>query len=233
MKAHLADIHWEVLANAEQVATEAANRVARAARAVIATHNRFKLVLAGGTTPARAYQHLRALRTDWSSWAIYFGDERCLPVGHANRNSTMAYQSWLSHIPIAEANVHTIPAELGPDAGARAYASVVKTQLPFDMVLLGLGEDGHTASLFPGVNYPERELVHAVHRAPKPPPERITLSTTCLSKARSLLVLVTGARKRIAVQRWQAGEALPIARLQPAGGLTVLMDTAVAGARAI
>jgi 6-phosphogluconolactonase len=233
MKRHHADIHWEVLANAEQVAAEAANRIEQAAREAIATRNRFKLVLAGGRTPALTYRHLPEACTDWSSWAIYFGDERCLPPGHLDRNTTMAYQAWLADIPIAEANIHSIPAELGPDAGARAYVSVIETQLPFDMVLLGLGEDGHTASLFPGVKYPERELVHAVHQAPKPPPERITLSAACLSATRSLLVLVTGEMKRTAVQRWQAGEALPIARLRPACGMTVLMDAAAAGARAI
>ena len=144
----------------------------------------------------------------------------------------MAYQAWLAHIPIAEANIHTIPAELGPDAGAGAYASVVKDQLPFDMVLLGLGEDGHTASLFPGAKYPERELVHAVHQAPKPPLERITLSAACLSETRVLVVLVTGEAKRAAVRRWRAGEALPIARLRPTCGLTVLMDAA-AGAPSV
>lgn len=231
MESHQTEIHWEVLANAEGVAAEAAHRVERAAREAIAAHNRFKLVLAGGTTPGRAYRRLRGVRTDWSRWAIYFGDERCLPRGHPDRNATMAYQAWLAHIPIAEANIHTIPAELGPDAGARAYASVVKDQFPFDMVLLGLGEDGHTASLFPGAKHSERELVHAVHQAPKPPPERITLSAACLSETRALLVLVTGEAKRAAVQRWRVGEALPIARVHPTRGrLTVLMDAAAVGA---
>lgn len=222
-------IHWEVLASAQDIAAEAAERILAAARRAIATHNRFKLVLAGGTTPEYAYRKLREARVDWSRWVIYFGDERCLPCGHPDCNATMAHQAWLAHVPIADANIHPIRTELGPDAGARAYASVIEGQLPFDMVLLGLGEDGHTASLFPGAKYPGGELVHAVYHAPKPPPERITLSAACLSKTRALLVLVAGEAKRMAVQSWQAGQALPIARLRPSCGLTVLLDAAAAG----
>lgn len=223
------DIRWEVLANAEDVAAEAARRILGVAQQAIATHHRFKLVLAGGRTPQHAYRSLRKASADWSRWAIYFGDERCLPRAHPERNATMAHQAWLDHVPIADSNIHPIPAELGADAGARAYTSVIESQLPFDMVLLGLGEDGHTASLFPGANYPEHELVHAVHQAPKPPPERISLSAACLSETRALLVLVTGETKRMAVQGWQAGLALPIARLHPHRGLTVLLDAAAAG----
>lgn len=229
MESHQTEIHWEVLAHAEQVAARAAQRIECAAREAIAARNRFKLVLAGGTTPMRTYRYLRQAHTEWSSWSIYFGDERCLPRGHPDRNATMAHQTWLAHIPIPEANIHAIPAEWGPDAGARAYGSVVRDGLPFDMVLLGLGEDGHTASLFPGAKHSEHALVHAVHQAPKPPPERITLSAACLSETRALLVLVTGEAKRGAVQRWRAGEALPVAQLRPRCGLTVLMDAAAAG----
>ncbi|MGC1952183.1 MAG: 6-phosphogluconolactonase [Gammaproteobacteria bacterium] len=229
MQSHQTEIHWQVLAHAEQVAARAAQRIERAAEEAIAARNRFKLVLAGGTTPMRTYRYLRAANTDWSSWSIYFGDERCLPRGHPDRNTTMAHQAWLAHIPIPEANIHAIPAELGADAGARAYASLLKDERPFDMVLLGLGDDGHTASLFPGAKHSQHELVHAVHQAPKPPPERITLSAGCLSETRALLVLVTGEAKRAAVQRWHAGEALPIAQLRPRCRLTVLMDVAAAG----
>ncbi|MGF1614721.1 MAG: 6-phosphogluconolactonase [Gammaproteobacteria bacterium] len=226
MKSHQADLRWEAFDDPEQVAVEAAHRIQGAAEAAIAANDHFKLVLAGGTTPERAYQYLRGTATDWSRWAIFFGDERCLPRSHPDRNATRAQQAWLDHVRIAPANIHTIPAELGPETAARAYASIIEDQLPFDMVLLGLGEDGHTASLFPGAKHPQGELVHAVRQAPKLPAERVTLSAACLSETLALLVLVTGETKRTAVQRWRAGEALPITRLCPPCGLTVLMDAA-------
>ena len=223
-------IHWEIFADAETVAAEAAERIEVAARQAIGARNCFRIVLAGGTTPERTYRRLRAAENAWSQWVIFFGDERCLPEGHPSRNSTMAQRAWLAHVPIPAANVHTIPAELGPDEGARVYASSLKMQLPFDMVLLGVGEDGHTASLFPGAHHPDGELVHPVHAAPKPPPQRISLSRTALSQTRALLVLVTGVEKRFAIRAWRTGVPLPIAELQPACGVTVLMDAAAAGA---
>ena len=220
-------LYWQLLENAEAVAHEACQRILAAAEQAITERNdSFRIVLAGGRTPELAYRQLRAANTDWERWHIYYGDERCLPENDAQRNSVMASQALLAQVPIPLEQIHVIPAQLGPAEAARYYTEEVKQALPFDMVLLGMGEDGHTASLFPGHVHPQEELVHAVYHSPKPPPERVSLSVKALCHTRELLILVTGASKRDAVTRWQRGENLPIAQIQPPVGATVLIDRA-------
>lgn len=187
------------------------------------------MVLAGGRTPVRVYRQLAGSAVDWSAWQLYFGDERCLPADHAERNSVMAASAWLEQVDIPPGNVHPIPAERGAFAAASAYAALLQAARPFDLVLLGMGEDGHTASLFPGHDYPPHESVYAVHNAPKPPAERVSLSQETLSDARDVLVLVTGAEKRRALRQWRDGEPLPVAQITARDSVTVLMDAAACG----
>ncbi len=222
-------VRWDVLDNAQAVAKQAALHILAAAARAIAERGVFRIVLAGGRTPEAAYRLLVAASTDWSRWEIFYGDERCLPVDDAQRNSRMAAQAWLDQVTIPQAQIHPIPAERGAEAGAQAYAAEVQAAMPFDMVLLGMGEDGHTASLFPGQQHPAEELVHAVHNAPKPPPDRVSLSQRVLSDARQVLVLVTGGGKRDAVKAWKAGDALPIASIRGHSGVDVLIDRDAVG----
>jgi 6-phosphogluconolactonase len=141
----------------------------------------------------------------------------------------MARSAWLSRVAIEPAHVHAMPAELGANAGARRYAAALKEVGDFDLVLLGLGEDGHTASLFPGQalgDTPGAPDVLAVRDAPKPPAERISLSATRLSRARQVFFLVAGENKRAAVADWQGGESIPASRIRPASGVDVFLDSA-------
>jgi 6-phosphogluconolactonase len=223
-------MQWTVLEDAEAVAQRACQRISEAAASAIGERGVFSLVLAGGSTPKRCYELLAATRQDWPRWQIYFGDERCLPRNDPGRNSIMAAEALLTRVPIPEANVHAIPAERGAPAAASAYAESLANALPFDLVLLGMGEDGHTASLFPGHASPEDERVHAVFDAPKPPPERVSLSETTLANARAVLFLVTGASKRAAAAAWRAGDrTLPVARIEARAGGEVLLDRDAAG----
>ena len=217
---------WHVLDDPDAVAVQAAQRILQSASRAINERNLFRIVLAGGRTPEAAYRLLVGADTDWSRWEIYFGDERCLPVDDAGRNSIMAARALLDSVAISAANIHTIPAERGAEAAAGEYESVVRAAIPFDLVLLGIGEDGHTASLFPGQQHPAEQLVHAVHNAPKPPPDRVSLSASALSEAREVLILATGAGKRAAIQAWQAGEALPVAGIGGPAAVDVLLDKA-------
>lgn len=217
-------IHWHQLPEAAAVAQNAASRILAAASEAIAQRGVFRLVLAGGRTPEATYRLLAVAETDWHRWEIYFGDERCLPVGHPDRNSTMAAKTWLDHVSIPREQIHMIPAERGPIEGARLYEPMVAAALPFDLVILGLGEDGHTASLFPGHHHPEESLVVPVTGAPKPPAERVSLSAKALSQARQLLVLVTGREKQRALREWKAGRNIPIARIIPLERLDVILD---------
>lgn len=194
--------HTQVLETAEAVAVEACRLIATAAHEAIYERGVFRLVLAGGTTPARAYDLLAQTAQDWDRWEIFWGDERCLPIDHPERNSRMS---------LPAKHCYPIPAELGAEQAAAAYAQTIADKLPFDLVLLGMGEDGHTASLFPGF-VPTSHLTVAVFNAPKPPPERVSLSVEALQACRQQLVLVTGVGKAQALAAWQAGADLPIAR---------------------
>jgi 6-phosphogluconolactonase len=220
---------WTVLRDADAVAAEVAERVLEAAAAALDRDGEFRLVLAGGRTPVQAYRLLAGARTRWSGWRIYYGDERCLPPDHGERNSRAAFDAWLGKVPIAEEQLFPIPAERGSEAAARAYEKRVRAALPFHMVLLGMGEDGHTASLFPGRPEPPGMLVLPVTNAPKPPAERVSLSSTALGAAERVLILATGAAKREAVARWRAGEPLPVSRIRARRRLEVLLDREAAG----
>ncbi len=215
---------WHTLETADQVAEAAYQHILNAADLAIADHGSFKLVLAGGGTPEKVYRLLANTDADWASWFIYYGDERCLPLDHADRNSLMATSVFLDKVAIPAAQIFTIPAELGPELGAKNYQTAVAEALPFDMVLLGMGEDGHTASLFPGHQHNEDELTHAVYNSPKPPPERVSISAKALSDTRELIFLITGANKQDAVKMWRSGENLPVATIIPENPVDIYID---------
>ncbi|WP_439097709.1 6-phosphogluconolactonase [Methylocucumis oryzae] len=172
----------------------------------------------------KVYRLLAQSNTDWSRWQIYYGDERCLPADHSDRNSVMANTTLLEQTTIPATQVFTMPTEQGNEAAAAAYRVIVANALPFDMVLLGMGEDGHTASLFPGHQHDLDELVHAVYNSPKPPPERISLSAKALSTSSHVLFLITGAGKQAKVAEWRAGADLPVAQINPANGIDIFID---------
>lgn len=192
-------------------------RVATLAGASIAARGVFRIALAGGETPRRCYEKLRSTPIDWQHVQVYFGDERCLPEGDLQRNDRMAYDTLLSHVAIPPANIHPIPAELGASEAAARYAALLERVAPLDLVLLGMGEDGHTASLFPGNPATESTAtVVPVFNSPKPPPERVSLGLGALNAARHRIFLVGGAGKRDALKRILRGEPLPAARIAAA-----------------
>lgn len=222
-------IDFHLCESMDRLARLAAERILASARRAIAARGCFRLVLAGGRTPLNAYTLLVDETSDWDRWHIFFGDERCLPPEDPERNSHAAEAHFLGRVPIPGDNVHPIPAELGAEAAAKAYAELIAPQLPFDLVLLGLGEDGHTASLFPGHEISEGVLAMPVHQAPKPPPDRVSLTPDAIASSRQVLVLVAGAGKREALTQWRAGVDLPISRIGSQGSVEVLMDAAAAG----
>jgi len=189
-----------------------AQRISAAAKAAIAARGEFRIALAGGETPRHCYMSLRKLPVEWGRVHIYFGDERCLLQGDAQRNDTMAHETLLRHVAIPPGNVHAMPAERGAIVAATEYAGLLK--LPLDLVLLGIGEDGHTASLFPGNPATESDAnVVAVFNSPKPPPERVSLGMSVLNAAREKMILVAGVGKRDTLHRIAQGEPLPAARV--------------------
>jgi 6-phosphogluconolactonase len=220
---------FELFESADQVAAETAARILRSARRAIDDRGRFVLVLAGGRTPLAAYNLLVGRSADWERWHIFLGDERCLPAADPDRNSVAVRRSLLDRVPIPPPNWHPIAAERGAEDAAALYEQEVGAALPLDLVLLGMGEDGHTASLFPGHEMPADRLVVPVHGAPKPPPDRVSMTARALTAASELLILVTGASKREGLRAWRAGEDLPVARVAAAGPAWVLVDRDAAG----
>jgi 6-phosphogluconolactonase len=210
---------FTVLATAEEVAEAAAAEIAEALRDGALT-----LVLAGGTTPKRAYELLAELDVEWGRVTVLFGDERCVPPDHPDSNYRMAREALLDRV--APATVYRMPAELGPDEGADLYAEVVANAAPLDFVVLGVGEDGHVASLFPGHPLLQATgLTAGIRDSPKPPPERVTLTLDVIRDARQVLILATGEGKAGAVALARRGES-------PSGmiaGARWLIDRAAAG----
>jgi 6-phosphogluconolactonase len=210
---------FTVLATAEEVAEAAAAEIAELLRGGAQT-----LVLTGGTSPKRCYELLSELDLEWGRVSILFGDERCVPPLDPESNYRMAKESLLDRVH--PATVYRIPAELGPDEGADLYAEVVADTAPFDVVLLGVGEDGHVNSLFPGHPALGAEgLTAAIHDSPKPPPERVTMTLEAIRDARRVIIIATGAGKAGAVALARRGET-------PSGMITGarwLIDRAAAG----
>jgi 6-phosphogluconolactonase len=247
----------EVVAGADELAEVAARAALADLEAAIDAHETCTWVLTGGSTPQAAYRRLARhdLRDsiEWGRLRVAIGDERCLPPEDPESNWRQAAEALLDHVPLADGQRLRMRGELGAEQAARDYEAVLDrlprrwdaTAAPgrpegprLDLVWMGVGPDGHCLSLFPG--RPEVEvadrLVVAVHDAPKPPPDRVSLTLAALAGAERLLVLATGSGKAEAVARARAGDQeLPITRavamVERAGGtVTWLLDRLAAGA---
>jgi 6-phosphogluconolactonase len=231
----------EVGADLEAVARRAAEWIAALARA---STGRFAISLSGGSTPRRLYQLLAEPRLrealPWARIHWFWGDERCVPWDHPDSNYGMARAALLAHVPAPAENIHGIAThstEMGndPAAAARAYEEVLKSYYGalrldparplFDVQLLGLGPDGHTASLIPGTSVldeRERWVAEVTHGRPE---ARITLTFPALESSRHTAFLVAGADKREALARVLKGDRLlPAGRLDPQGDLFWFID---------
>ena len=185
------------------------------------------LALAGGDTPREMYERLAREPYDWSQTEVFFGDERCVPPAHADSNYGMAHRALLSHVDAPR--VHRMP---GESCDAAAYERELRAVfgagvLLFDLILLGMGEDGHTCSLFPGdAALDERERL--VVRVERPDLPRLTLTYPVLNAARVAMFLIAGAPKRDALRQLLADGDVPAARVA-ARETIVIADEAAAG----
>lgn len=203
---------WRVFADIHALVAQLADAVCDVGNNAIRERGVFHLVLAGGRTPQALYLELAKRQAGDAHWHIWYGDERCLPADDPARNSQMAETAWLASSAIPPSQRCAIPAELGAFAAAQLYQARLAHQGDFDLALLGMGEDGHTASLFPGQAWDGADVI-AVTDAPKPPLERVSLSAGRLSRSRRVWFIVTGAEKREAITRWKKKEALPVTQV--------------------
>jgi len=201
--------------------------IAGAAASIFLSERPRTVALAGGRTPRDVHVRLAVEEYDWAATHVFFGDERCVPPDHPDSNFRMANEALLSKV---EAQVHRMRGETCDAAGyEEELRTVFTTGLPaFDLVFLGLGADGHTASLFPGDPALE-ETRRLVARVERPDHPRLTLTLPVLSAAKLAVFLVAGAEKREALRRLLAGEDLPAGRVT-ARRVVIIADAAAAGA---
>ena len=202
---------FKIYADAETVAQAAADYLLQQITNCVAEKGQCHVVLPGGSTPARCLEVLAGKSLPWENIHWYPGDERCYPVGHSERNDTMIREKLFSQAENASKNFHSIPAELGPEQGAEKYAALLDTTGGMDIVVLGMGEDGHTASLFPGnVALDNTRSAVPVFDAPKPPLQRVSIGLNMLKGAGECIVIATGEGKREALAKIKEGGSLPV-----------------------
>ena len=200
---------------------------AQVLKAIGETSGRFSLVLAGGKTPRRLYELLAVSVVDWERVHLFWGDERCVPRDHPSSNYKLVRDSLLTKAAIPPQNVHAVPEIASPEEAAAAYENELRRYFRgpacFDVVLLGMGPDGHTASLFPGAASLREEKRWAVADDGKqgdPPMPRVTLTLPMLNSSKMTMFLVSGEQKKDLALRASSGDgALPAGRVRPSGKL--------------
>ena len=234
-----------IFKNLENLSFEAANIFIKQSANAITERGQFLVALNGGSTPTRLFQLLATDHRDkvaWDKVHVFWGDERCVPPDNPESNFNQAQTHLLSHVPIPEANIHRIKGELEPAEASREYSLTLRTfaspplEFPrFDLVYLGMGEDGHTASLFPGspidVTVPTLPVIaHYQGR----PANRVTLTQLVLNQARMIAFMATGEKKAVTLaevlgDRYNP-ELLPAQRINPKNGDMIwLVDEDAAG----
>ena len=228
--------------DAETVALRARDHIVRRLREARRQRGVARLALSGGTSPTRAYELLAEAAADLADVEVWFADERCVGPQDEQSNYRLAAESLLEPAAIPPERVHRMEGELGPAEGARRYAEALAahiTQLEqalpvLDLVVLGIGPDGHVASLFPDaatLDAEDEASCLGVWDSPKPPPQRITLSLAMLRAARSCLLLATGAGKADAISAMLAEPSRHVpASLLRRERLTVIVDDAASPA---
>lgn len=231
----------------------AAEFICGLAQESVETHGLFTVALSGGNTPKPLYEDLArppfTARMPWPHIHFFWGDERCVPPDHPDSNFAMAFDALISKVPVPPQNVHRIPAEGGtPQGAAEAYEDMLREFLrssdssdashqgksfpSLDLVLLGMGKDGHTASLFPGdqpLEERKRWVAAVEHPRGSPPVPRITLTLPMINSAKCVLFLISGAGKlellrSILEESDSAVQRYPAARVNPLGKLVWMID---------
>jgi 6-phosphogluconolactonase len=231
-------IETEIYEDADQLAAGVARQLVRIVADAIEKHGRCLIALAGGSTPKRLYQLLASEEyrsaIDWARVHVFLSDERYVPPDHDESNFRMARESLLEHVPLSTDQIHPVPTHLDAPEAAREYESAIRNAFggengtipAFDLVLLGIGGDGHTASLFPGTQALEIDDRLVVENwVPQQDSMRITFTIPLILAARNTILMAAGEDKCGAVQRTIEGERnlqeTPCQLLRDAGGTVI------------
>ncbi|MGH7176095.1 MAG: 6-phosphogluconolactonase [Tepidisphaeraceae bacterium] len=241
----MVDPEIKVLPTPAEVAHEAADRFVRSAAAAIEFHHFFTVGLSGGSTPKAMFQLLASApyrkQVEWTKVEVFFVDERCVPPEHPESNFRMAHQTLLSKVPIPGDNIYRMRGEIDPHEAAKEYGELLKDKFGdggLDLIFLGMGDDGHTASLFPGTTAVEetkhRVVANYAEHSTTGRSWRVTMTALFINRARDIMVLVEGAEKARRISEILEGprdpKRLPIQLIDPrAGKMAWLMDAAAAG----
>ena len=208
-------LNWKEFQDKNQLESILLQDILNVAKNAVRKKGSFKIVMAGGSTPERLYKSfLDISNQNFSDWELYVGDERSLPEDSKDRNSNMIKRSFIDHLPNdSKPKFFPINTEKGSQEASNEYNSIINMIDQFDLVLLGLGEDGHTASLFPGHQWDQQLNVVAVSNAPKPPSDRVSMTPKAFLKAKKIFFIVTGHGKRDAVNAWKKGLDIPASKI--------------------
>lgn len=232
----------EVVPDSSYLAERAAEEFIELADKALRSQRRFSVALAGGSIPRLMYTKLSQAHLRWDRVHFFWGDERCVPADHDDSNFHMAYQALLKSISIPGENIHRIHGELPVEQAAKNYEGDLRCffgrkEPRFNLILLGLGSDGHTASLFPGtIEVPEKShwVAPVIHRVPPSPlVDRVTLTLPVLNTAAHILFLVSGGEKAVCLAKVLQGpfrpDLLPAQAVKPVkGNIYWLVDQAAA-----
>lgn len=234
----------KIATSAEQLAQRAAQHLVELARRAITERDRFSLALSGGSTPYALYQLLAQPpyndQVDWSKVYIFWGDERCVPPDHTDSSYRMARESLLESVPIPESQIYRIQGEINPAEAAAEYETILRSFFAgdprFDLILLGMGDDGHTASLFPGTKALDENQRWVIENYVEVKSMwRVTLTPKAINNAANIAFLVSGAGKAERLRQVIRGEyqphALPSQLVRPVRGKLVWMIDQAAAAR--
>ncbi len=205
--------NWIVFNDKRSLSESLAKDVLKIAKQSIDSRGYFSIVLAGGSSPIELYKILKESSSDWGNWHVYVGDERCLPKNDKERNDYIIEQVWLNSSSIFKDNIFFIKAELGMIEARRTYDDILECIEIFDVVLLSMGEDGHTASLFPDHKHIENNDIVLEYNSPKPPDKRISMSYSRLNNTRNVFKIISGKYKQNAVKLWLDDKDLPINKI--------------------
>lgn len=234
-----------VVADSVALAAEGARRFVEVSREAIAARGRFSVALSGGSTPRAMYQRIaesHAKEIAWDKVHVWWGDERCVAWDHPDSNARMAGEALLTRVAIPAANVHRVPVvgrtpEVAAEEYERELRAFARSAAPFDLVLLGLGADGHTASLFPGsvaLRENNRWVVSTQAPPASPVKDRVTITFAAIAASEHAVFLVAGAEKREMLRRCLESarvdeEQAPAERVRARNGVEWIVDRAAAG----